>query len=215
MAVNDTATAGEDAVLNVQAPGVLANDTDADPSDSKMVVAVNGSAAAVGQSIALPSGALLTLRADGSYAYNPNGKFNALRAGQTATDSFTYTMRDGMGATSTATVTVTVNGANDGPTAAPDRFTTDEDTPVSGNVLANDTDPDQGDTKTVASVNGSAASVGQTITLASAPGSTSTPTALSRTTQPGRSTSSERVRRPPTRSLTSWPTAPGRPAAPP
>ena len=167
VAVNDTAMAGEDAVLNVQAPGVLANDTDADPSDSKMVVAVNGSAAAVGQSIALPSGALLTLRADGSYAYNPNGKFNALRAGQTATDSFTYTMRDGMGATSTATVTVTVNGANDGPTAAPDRFTTDEDTPVSGNVLANDTDPDQGDTKTVASVNGSAASVGQTITLAS------------------------------------------------
>ena len=111
--VDDAASVGEDAILNVPAPGVLANDTDADPNDSKVVSAVNGSAAAVGQSVTLASGALLTLRADGSYTYNPNGRFNHLRAGQTTTDSFAYTVRDGLGATSTATVTVTINGAND------------------------------------------------------------------------------------------------------
>ena len=42
-------------------------------------------------------------------------QFNDLAAGETATDSFTYTVDDGNGGTDTATVTVTINGANDGP----------------------------------------------------------------------------------------------------
>ena len=43
-------------------------------------------------------------------------QFNDLAAGETATDSFTYTADDdSAGATDTATVTVTINGANDGP----------------------------------------------------------------------------------------------------
>ena len=41
-------------------------------------------------------------------------QFNDLAAGETATDSFTYTVDDGNGGTDTATVTVTINGANDG-----------------------------------------------------------------------------------------------------
>ena len=44
----------------------------------------------------------LTLNADGSYSYVANNA-NALAAGQTATDTFTYTVRDAAGATSTAT----------------------------------------------------------------------------------------------------------------
>ena len=47
-------------------------------------------------------------------------QFNDLAAGETATDSFTYTVDDGNGGTDTATVTVTINGANDGPVAAAD-----------------------------------------------------------------------------------------------
>ena len=41
--------------------------------------------------------------------------------GQTATDTFSYTIDDGRGqpnSTDTATVTVTINGVNDGPVAA-------------------------------------------------------------------------------------------------
>ena len=41
-AVNDTGTTNEDTTLNVVAPGVLANDTDVDPGDTKTVVALNG-----------------------------------------------------------------------------------------------------------------------------------------------------------------------------
>ena len=62
-------------------------------------------------------------------------------------------------------MTVTIVGANDAPTAVSDSAATDEDTAVSGNVLANDTDPDVGDPRTVTAVNGSTAAVGQTITL--------------------------------------------------
>jgi VCBS repeat-containing protein len=80
------------------------NDTDVDAGDTKTIVAVNDQAAAVGTQITLASGALLIVHADGSYQYDPNGKYESLRAGQTATDEFTYTVVDSAGATSCATV---------------------------------------------------------------------------------------------------------------
>ena len=46
--------------------------------DTKTVVAVNGQSAAVGKTITLPSGALVTLQADGSYWYDPHGSFSYL-----------------------------------------------------------------------------------------------------------------------------------------
>lgn len=54
----------------------------------------------------------------------------------------TYTITDKYGATSTATFSINVMGVNDVPDAVNDTATTSEDTPVSGNVLGNDTDPD-------------------------------------------------------------------------
>src|SRR3989442_9135749 len=53
----------------------------------------------------LAVGELQTFQVHSSYRYDPNGQFEALRAGQTATDSFLYTMADAAGATSTATAT--------------------------------------------------------------------------------------------------------------
>ena len=50
-----------------------------------------------------------------------------LDAGDTATDSFTYTVSDGT-ATDTATLIITVTGVNDVPTAADKTITTNEDT---------------------------------------------------------------------------------------
>jgi len=72
--------------------------------------------------------------------YDPNGQFEYLAAGQTAADTFTYTVSDGHGGTDTATVTVTVTGVNDAPVARDDTASTTEASSVVVNVLANDTD---------------------------------------------------------------------------
>ena len=95
---------------------VLANDS----GSGIAVTAVNGDETRVGQQFTLPSGALLTLNADGSYSYDPNGAFAYLvspataaatgAVNSTATDTFTYTITGG----DTATVTVTITG-EDGP----------------------------------------------------------------------------------------------------
>jgi Ca2+-binding RTX toxin-like protein len=47
--------------------------------------------------------------------YRVGTAFQALNQGQTATDSFSYTMQDSAGVRSTASVTVTVVGANEAP----------------------------------------------------------------------------------------------------
>ena len=124
-AADDNAATPEDAVL--LGGSVLSNDLDVDAGDTKSVVAVNGQAANVGNTIVLTSGALLSMRADGNYAYDPNGKFLALAPGQTAVDSFVYTMADSQGATSSAMVAISVGGANSPPTAANDAATIGED----------------------------------------------------------------------------------------
>ncbi|MEA3002803.1 MAG: hypothetical protein QOH81_1591, partial [Sphingomonadales bacterium] len=69
------------------------------------ITAINGSAAAVGQQIVLPSGATLIVNADGSFTYNPNGAFDSLVPSSSGasntfgTDSFTYSTTGGGGAT--------------------------------------------------------------------------------------------------------------------
>jgi len=50
-----------------------------------------------------------------SVTYDPNGQFQSLADGETATDTFSYTISDGKGGTSTATVTVTIHGQTDLP----------------------------------------------------------------------------------------------------
>ena len=133
---------------------MLKNDTDVD-GDTLTVSAVTGGT--VGVQFGLASGALLTLNADGSYVYNPNGKFEALGVGENGADSFSYTVSDGKGGTDTATVNLTITGVNDNPVAADDTGTTNENTTLTVNaangVLKNDTDVD-GDTLTVSAVTG-------------------------------------------------------------
>jgi VCBS repeat-containing protein len=173
--VNDAPVAGddvyatdEDTALNVVAPGVLDNDSDVD-GDTLGVSEVNGSAASVGQQIALSSGALVTLNANGSFEYDPNGAFENLAVGEQAVDTYTYTVSDGNGGTDTATVSITITGVNDAPVANVDTYGTDENTlltiPAPG-VLVNDSDVD-GDALSVSEVNSSPANVGVQITLGS------------------------------------------------
>ncbi|RDC74744.1 hypothetical protein DLJ49_01815 [Rhodovulum sp. 12E13] len=112
VAVDDSGvTTGESAAVTVEGPGVLVNDSD--PEGGPLTVtAVEGAASNVGASVTLASGANVTLNADGSYTYDPNGAFDGLNSGQTANDTFTYEIEDEFGATDTATVTVTVQGAD-------------------------------------------------------------------------------------------------------
>ena len=50
--------------------------------------------------------------ADGTFGYDPNGQFETLAVGETATDTFTYTVDDGNGGMVTQTATITINGAD-------------------------------------------------------------------------------------------------------
>ena len=122
---------------------VLNNDTDID-GDTLTVTELNGQAADVGSQVILASGALLTLNSDGSYSYDPNGQFDGLEDGQTATDSFEYTIGDGVAGVDSATVTITIDGVtpNTPPVAFDDSFSTGEGTTLRGNVLNNDRDVD-------------------------------------------------------------------------
>ena len=94
-------------------PNLLTNDVDKD-GDAITITQVNGSGANVGTQIALASGALLTVNADGTYTYDPNHAFDYLAASgsgasdTSATDTFTYTVDGG----SQVTVTITINGVD-------------------------------------------------------------------------------------------------------
>src|SRR6185312_1904960 len=155
-AVADDNAVTEDSVDNPVLGNVLDNDTDPDTSDVLAVSAVNGSAANVGVSIDGTYGTL-RLNADGSYSYTlDNGKaaVQGLKAGQTTSDSFSYTASAGHGGTDTATLAITVTGANDPPLANKDSFTTAEDAPfliAAASLLQNDTDADH-DTLSILSV---------------------------------------------------------------
>ena len=129
IAVNDAATTvlGQPVTINV-----LANDSDPD-GDPLTIIGVtapaNGSVSATATNI----------------TYTPAPRF-------TGTDTFTYTISDGRGGTATATVTVTVTQPPDQPPiAVNDTATTFTGTPVTIDVIANDSDPD-GDPLTVQSV---------------------------------------------------------------
>jgi VCBS repeat-containing protein len=123
------------------ASDLLANDTNPNPNDALSVTAVGASRI----------GAMVTL-VDGQIRYDIGASFQSLAEGEVVQDSFNYTISDSRGATAQGTVQVDITGSNDLPVAASDTASTVEDAllPVSGNVLANDTDIDNGTVLAVA-----------------------------------------------------------------
>jgi VCBS repeat-containing protein len=98
-----------------------------------------------------------------------------LAEGQQLVQTYTVVIDDGHGGTVSQVVTITITGTNDAPVAVADSNVGDAviesgveagnvpfpgDPLAAGNVLANDTDVDAGDTRTVSAVNGSAANLG-------------------------------------------------------
>ncbi|WP_370336621.1 beta strand repeat-containing protein [Parvularcula marina] len=142
VAAGDTAMTDEDSAL--AAISVLGNDSDVDASDTLSVMSFNATSAA----------GLVSNNGDGTFAYDPNGQFDYLATGETATDSFTYIVSDGNGGTDTATVTITITGVNDDPDAMDDTATTDEDSSIAViSVLANDSDVDASDVLSITGLN--------------------------------------------------------------
>ena len=130
----------ENGVLDVPAPGVLANDTDVDSNTLTIANVIDG-----------PLHGTLTWLPDGSFIYTPDADFNG-------TDTFRYQATDGMDNSAPVLVTLIVAAMNDLPVINPDAYSTNEDTPLAVSapgVLANDYDVD-GDTLSATLVNGPA-----------------------------------------------------------
>jgi VCBS repeat-containing protein len=132
--LNDVPTAGEDSYetpanvgLEVSAPGVLANDHDADGDrlSVEMVVETEHGAA--------------VLNLDGSFQYIPTHSY-------VGEDRFTYHVSDGMVQSEPATVTINVVSVGSPPVAADDFFTVSPDSVFvvdAPGILNNDVDTDQ------------------------------------------------------------------------
>ncbi len=101
VAVNDGGAAFTTAAnASFTTGNVLSNDSDPDSGDILSVQSID-TTGTLGQ---------VTSNNNGTFNYNPNGQFNTLLVGQTATDTFSYVVSDGNGGTATAAVTITING---------------------------------------------------------------------------------------------------------
>ena len=139
VASNDTGSVNEDATLSVNAgSGVTSNDTGGD-TESLAVTAIrtgtesgSGSSGTVGQSLTGTYGTL-TINADGSYTYVADqAAADALDPGDSATDTFTYTVADDDDKnTDTGEIVITVNGTNDTIVAVDDTDAVNEDATIS------------------------------------------------------------------------------------
>ena len=134
VAVDDTYTTNEDTMLWIDIVGVLGNDIDID-YDCLSAVLETG-----------PASGTLSLNSDGTFYYVPDADFSG-------TDSFTYRVFDGTEYSNIATVTITVSPVNDAPVAVDDDASTNEDTPVTIDVLTNDIDVDSTSLSVVSATN--------------------------------------------------------------
>ncbi|NIY85776.1 tandem-95 repeat protein [Vibrio campbellii] len=125
VANDDNAVTDEDTPVTIN---VLPNDTDIDGDTLSIVNA----------SVPADQGTVEIV--DGKLVFTPAENFNGEA-------TISYTVSDGA-LEDSAEVTVTVNPINDAPVANDDNVVTDEDTPVTIDVLPNDTDVD-GDTLTI------------------------------------------------------------------
>jgi CshA-type fibril repeat protein/VCBS repeat-containing protein len=134
-AANDSFTGEEDTPYVMSASDLLGNDSD--PEGDTLTIS----------SVDNPTNGTVVLNADGTVTFTPDADF-------TGEATFEYTITDGNGGEDTATVTIDFTPVNDGPSAAADLLSGEEDTPLVINpaeLLGNDTDAD-GDALTITSV---------------------------------------------------------------
>ncbi len=117
-AVNDFGDVTEDTAITATG-NVLGNDTDPDGDDLR-VDSVDGQAISKGGSASLNGDyGTVTIHSDGSYTYDLNNTDPAIQAlahdDPYLTDTFTYTITDDEGGSSSATLTIRIHGTNDAP----------------------------------------------------------------------------------------------------
>ncbi|HVQ07464.1 MAG TPA: Ig-like domain-containing protein [Allosphingosinicella sp.] len=116
--VDDPPTGGDDGFIITESGTIVGgnlfgNDGDVDGPALAIASVTGGPGANVGTQFTLASGALLTVRADGTFDYNPNGVFlptptpGSGASNTPSYDSFTYTLAGGTGP---VTVTITLTG---------------------------------------------------------------------------------------------------------
>ncbi|MGI9377454.1 MAG: tandem-95 repeat protein, partial [Tsuneonella suprasediminis] len=163
----NTATAGVDTANG----SVLTNDSDVDDGETATLtvseVGFGSTSGTVGSSLSGTYGTLV-LSSNGNYVYsldNTNSDTQALKQGQSVTETFTYTVVDANGASDTSTLTITVTGTNDRPVITSDAAAaTGEvieagsgvvgDDTATGTLTASDVDTDATQTWSIATTNG-------------------------------------------------------------
>jgi len=122
IANDDAYQATEDVILEIAAPGVLENDTDA---DSPILTASLLTDTPIGS---------IQLNPDGSFTYIPDTDFSGI-------EQFVYQASDGDGGNDVGIVTIDVLSVNDAPIANDqDSVSTDEDTPKDITLTGSDVD---------------------------------------------------------------------------
>ena len=135
--VSDSGSAGVPSGVS----GILPAPHDPDAHDTVSFLPQNGTPGAYGT---------FTLHTDGTWSYDLDNNLPAVRAlapGDSLTETFTYTVSDNHGGTSSNTLTVTINGTNDAPAIAAAATSVTEDTQLTtSGTLPAPSDPDRGDT---------------------------------------------------------------------
>jgi VCBS repeat-containing protein len=101
LAQDDAFTTDEEHSVTIPSPGLLLNDLDPDPYDLLLVTTLD-----TGDTL----GTVTRWGPRGAFTYDPSGQFDYLQPGESAADSFTYTVADAVGDNAAATVTITIRG---------------------------------------------------------------------------------------------------------
>ncbi|WP_419239690.1 retention module-containing protein [Photobacterium leiognathi] len=145
----DSFTTDEDTSITVD---LTKNDHDVD-GDTLTIKEINGTPVTPGheQTIVVDNGKIVIAH-DGGMTFVPSDNYHG-------DVTVPYTITDG-DKTAISTVTIHVTPVNDAPVANPDSFTTDEDTPITVDLIKNDHDID-GDKLTVKEINGTSLTGGE------------------------------------------------------
>jgi hypothetical protein len=131
----DVATAAEDTPVT---GNVLSNDSDPDGALTVTGFTIAGLTGAftAGQPASIPNVGTLLIAPNGDYTFTPAGNYNG------PVPVITYNVVDPQGGTGSSTLTITITPVDDPANLQADTATLLEDTPATGNVLSNDSDPD-------------------------------------------------------------------------
>jgi hypothetical protein len=118
---------------------VLSNDTDVETGTASNTISqftVGGVTYTAGSIVDIPNVGTVIVNANGSYTFKPVlGYFGTV-------PSITYTVADPNGGRATGTLAITVTPVNDPPVVANESIQTQEDVVATGNLLTNDSDPE-------------------------------------------------------------------------